>query len=102
VQDWIIGMVMEGSHMKCRSLNMVAYSLHTEWCRKIVSISVAYSSCDFWVLIVALSSILVPFLTIQHRNPVSQAVVLCQVERAKEAMLNQLYSSIRYMSFGSG
>lgn len=27
-----------------------------------------------------------------------QAVVLCQVERAKEAMLNQLYSSIRYVS----
>lgn len=25
-----------------------------------------------------------------------QAVVLCQVERAKDAMLNQLYSSIRY------
>ena len=26
-----------------------------------------------------------------------QAVVLCQVERAKDAMLNQLYSSIRYI-----
>lgn len=25
-----------------------------------------------------------------------QAVVLCQVERAREAMLNQLYSSVRY------
>jgi len=26
-----------------------------------------------------------------------QAVVLCQVERAKDAMLNHLYSSIRYI-----
>ncbi len=31
---------------------------------------------------------------------VSQAVVLCQVERAKDAMLNQLYSSIRFLPVG--
>ncbi len=29
-----------------------------------------------------------------------QAVVLCQVERAKDAMLNQLYSSVRYCFLG--
>jgi hypothetical protein len=31
---------------------------------------------------------------------VLQAVVLCQVERAKDAMLNQLYSSIRFLPVG--
>lgn len=30
---------------------------------------------------------------------VEQAVVLCQVEKAKEDMLNQLYSSVRLMAF---
>lgn len=28
-----------------------------------------------------------------------QAVVLCQVEKAKEDMLNQLYSSVRFRIF---
>lgn len=30
-----------------------------------------------------------------------QAVVLCQVEKAKEDMLNQLYSSIRLATYQS-
>lgn len=29
---------------------------------------------------------------------IEQAVVLCQVEKAKEDMLNQLYSSVRFVS----
>jgi hypothetical protein len=32
---------------------------------------------------------------------IPKAVVLCQVERAKDAMLNQLYSSIRFFACGS-
>ena len=31
---------------------------------------------------------------------VEQAVVLCQVEKSKEDMLNQLYSSVRLVLFG--
>jgi dynamin GTPase len=31
---------------------------------------------------------------------IPKAVVLCQVERAKDAMLNQLYSSIRFLPVG--
>ena len=37
--------------------------------------------------------------SLSYAWPIDQAIVLCQVEKAKEDMLNQLYSSIRLYAY---